>query len=384
MRLALVGVVSTLIVATAPTHARAQHPSAADTAGIPVEGISFMVYDSTGQPRSFADILQAMDHVDVVLVGESHDDAVGHGVEAQLLYRAAERYGVVGDEAVMKRPVVLSLEMFERDVQYILDEYLDGLITEDQFEASARPWPRYATDYRPMVEFAKAHGIPVVAANAPRRYVNRVSRLGPASLDALSATAKQYLPPLPYPPASKAYAAQFDSLMREMTRPQPTKADSTAKTAQADSATKTARADSTARTVQPDSTTKAEPMDSAAKAPQAGAPAEESPQAPAGEARAMHSSANALAAQDLWDAAMGNAVANALNEHPDALVIHCAGSFHVEKGTGIPERVLYYRPGTRILTVVLEPTEDVAKWQDDKDRGLGDFVVLTKRSQGGG
>ena len=366
MRLALVGVVSTLIVATAPTHARAQHPSAADTAGIPVEGISFMVYDSTGQPRSFADILQAMDHVDVVLVGESHDDVVGHGVEAQLLYRAAERYGVVGDEAVTKRPVVLSLEMFERDVQYILDEYLDGLITEDQFEASARPWPRYATDYRPMVEFAKAHGVPVVAANAPRRYVNRVSRLGPASLDALSATAKQYLPPLPYPPASKAYAAQFDSLMREMTRPRPTKPDSTGKAAQ------------------PDSTGKAEPVDSVAKVAPPGAPAEGSPQAPAGEARAMHSSTNALAAQDLWDAAMANAVANALNEHPDALVIHCAGSFHVEKGTGIPERVLYYRPGTRILTVVLEPTEDVAKWQDDKDRGLGDFVVLTKRPQGGG
>jgi uncharacterized iron-regulated protein len=98
----------------------------------------------------------------------------------------------------------------------------------------------------------------------------------------------------------------------------------------------------------------------------------------------MHSSANALAAQGLWDATMGDAVANALNENPHALVIHCAGSFHVEKGTGIPERVLYYRPGTRILTVVLEPTHDVGKWQDDKDRGLGDFVVLTKRPQAGG
>jgi len=344
MKLTLSGVAGTLLVAVLPVHARAQHPSTPQAATeAPVEGIAFRVYDSKGRSRSFADILKAMDDADAVLVGETHDDGVGHGVEAQLLYRAAERFGAVGDQATTKRPVVLSMEMFERDVQYILDEYLQGLITEAQFKSSARPWPRYDTDYRPMVEFARAHGIPVVAANAPRRYVNRVSRLGPASLDELSATAKEYLPPLPYPPASKEYAAQFNALMGEMMQAQQPKADSTAGSA--------AEGDS------------GSPADTAA------------PRADP----AMHSMGNALSAQALWDAAMGNAVANALDQRQHALVIHYVGSFHVEKGTGIPERVADYRPGTRILTVVLEPTDDINAWQNDEDRGLGDFVVLTKR-----
>jgi uncharacterized iron-regulated protein len=347
MRLALVGAAGTLILA-APASARAQHPSVAGEAEVPVEGISFRVYDGEGHARSFADILQAMDLADAVLVGETHDDSVGHGVEAQLLYRAAERFGAVGDEATTRRPVVLSLEMFERDVQYILDEYLAGLITEDQFKSSSRPWPRYESDYRPMVEFARAHSLPVVAANAPRRYVNRVTRLGPASLDALSETAKAFLPPLPYPPASKEYAAQFDALMDEMMKAQEAERDSTAAT------DTTAAADTTAK-----------PSSAAAGA----AP-------PAGE---PHGMSYALDAQALWDAAMGNAVAGALERHPDALVLHFAGSFHVEKGTGIPERVTDYRPGTHLLTVVLEPSADVNSWKDDDDKGLGDFVVLTLR-----
>ncbi len=320
MRLSLAGAAGTLMLTALPTHAQAQQPSTAAAAEVPVEGISFVVYDAKGHTRSFAELLKAMDKADAVLVGEIHDDVVGHGVEAQLLYRAAERFGDVGDEGTSKRPVVLSMEMFERDVQYILDEYLHGYITEDQFRSSARPWPRYETDYRAMVEFAKAHGLPVVAANAPRRYVNRVSRMGPNSLDVLSATAKEYLPPLPYPPASEAYADQFRALMSDMMRARKPQADSTGGAAQ-----------------------HAQPR-------------------PTGQA--MHGLSNALAAQALWDAAMGNAVAHALDTHPGSLVIHYAGSFHVEKGTGIPERVRDYRPGTRILTVVLEPTSDVRKWDD--------------------
>ena len=94
-----------------------------------------------------------------------------------------------------------------------------------------------------------------------------------------------------------------------------------------------------------------------------------------------HDFSKALEAQALWDAAMGHAVAAALNAHPGALVVHLAGSFHVERGTGIPERVPEYRPGTRVVTVVLQPTADVARWDKDEYNGLGDFVVLTLRPE---
>ena len=62
----------------------------------------------------------------------------------------------------------------------------------------ARPWPNYDTDYKPMVELAKAEGLPVVCANAPRRYVSMAGRQGREALDGLPAFARQWLPPLPY------------------------------------------------------------------------------------------------------------------------------------------------------------------------------------------
>lgn len=316
-----------LALAFAPAPALTQHPQ---TESSVVEGVDFRVYDHRGRSRSFADVLKAMDKTDALLVGETHDDVVGHGVETQIFVRAAQRMGAVGEAEGEARPVVLSLEMFERDVQYVLDEYLADLITEEQFKRSSRPWDRYDTDYRPMVEFARAHGLPVVAANAPRRYVNRVSRLGPSALDALSPEAKAFLPPLPYPGPSEKYQAQWNALMAEM-------------------------------------------MSAMRKEGEA-APPEAAPAAPM-----SHGIGNALYAQALWDAAMGHGVTSALEEHPGALVVHYAGSFHVEKGTGIPERVADYRPGARILTVVMQPVADIDAWDNDEHRDLGDFVILTKR-----
>ena len=75
-------------------------------------------------------------------------------------------------------PVILSLEMFERDVQPALDAYLAGTVPEEEFLKGARPWPRYATDYRALVEIARAHGWPVVAANVPRRIAADVAKSG--------------------------------------------------------------------------------------------------------------------------------------------------------------------------------------------------------------
>lgn len=326
----------------APAAAAGQHPPTSDG---PVEGLDFRVYDGGGRARSFAEILAALDAADVLLVGETHDDATGHAVEAEILARAAQRVGRLGD-AGAGRSVVLSLEMFERDVQYILDEYLEGLITEDQFKSSARPWDRYDTDYRPMVEFARAHDLPVVAANAPRRYVNRVSRLGPASLEQLPARAKAFLPPLPYPGPSETYTRQWNALMEEMR-------------AAVDSA------------------------DAADGARKDGQPTDDRPTSDPVSSAPRHDMGNALHAQALWDAAMAHAVAGALQRHAGALVVHYAGSFHVQWGTGIPEKLLDYGPGARVVTVVLEPTRDVNAWDDEEHGDLGDFVILTSRPDEG-
>lgn len=269
------------------------------------ESVDFQVYRSDGTTASLADVVADMAQVDVALLGEEHDDAVGHGVQLQVFESALGRYGT-GANA---RPIVLSLEMFERDVQYVVDEYLAGLITEDHFLASSRPWDTYSVFYRPVVELARERGLPVVAANAPRRYVNRASRLGRASLADLPPAALATLPPLPYPEPSEAYLAEWNGLM--------------------------------------------------------------------GEA-AGHMSGSPLDGQTLWDAGMAFSISEALSDTPNGLVVHLAGGFHVENGTGIAEVLQRYRMGSRTLIVAVRKASDINAFDPASHEGLGDYVILTQ------
>ena len=171
---------------------------------LPVE--KFSVFTGKGQPSSVEEIIKSLEDTDVVFLGEFHDDAVAHAIQLEIFKRAVEQYGA-------KRRVTLSLEMFERDVQTVLDEYLAGQISESHFLLSSRPWPRYKEDYRPLVELAREKKLDVVAANAPRRYVNMVSRNGRDSVNGLSKQAKTWLAPLPFAEPSEAYAKKFKALM---------------------------------------------------------------------------------------------------------------------------------------------------------------------------
>ena len=170
---------------------------------------SYRIYDGQGNPATINQVIDAVGKSDAVFLGENHDDAVAHYLQAEIFKKTFETYG-------KNRKVTLSLEMFERDVQIVLNEYLRDLITEKKFLDDSRPWNNYKTDYRPLVESAKQNKLDVVAANAPRRYVNMVSRNGRESLDQLSPEAKKWLAPLPYAKSSDAYAKKFTDLMGGM------------------------------------------------------------------------------------------------------------------------------------------------------------------------
>lgn len=173
---------------------------------IPYDESQFRVFDGEGGPKSISDIIDAAERNEVIFLGELHDDAVGHAFQAEVFRRIVERFGSTRD-------IALSLEMFERDVQVVIDEYVNGLISEQHFLLSSRPWGNYRWDYRPLVELAREKRLPVIAANAPRRYVNMVSRKGRDSLNALSKEAKRWIAPLPYPEPSRKYSAKFRALM---------------------------------------------------------------------------------------------------------------------------------------------------------------------------
>jgi uncharacterized iron-regulated protein len=102
----------------------------------------------------------------VIFIGEEHESRVSHDAELTILKGLAKR----------ESNLVLALEMFERDVQDILDAYLTRKISEKEFLEQSRPWPNYLEDYRPLIEFAKRKGMPVIAANIPRRAAAAVAK----------------------------------------------------------------------------------------------------------------------------------------------------------------------------------------------------------------
>lgn len=127
------------------------------------------VFDSTrGEFSDFEVMLADLSRADVVFVGEQHDDPNTHRLELMVLEGLSRR----------RTGLVVSLEMFERDVQDPLNHFLMGHMTEDEFLQAARPWPRYTTDYKPLVDLAIAKDWPVVAANVPRALASEVSKSG--------------------------------------------------------------------------------------------------------------------------------------------------------------------------------------------------------------
>jgi uncharacterized iron-regulated protein len=279
----------------------------------PITDQNYRVFRGDGSPASLDDVIQATRRATVAFLGEDHEDAVGHFLEAEILKQ------ISGPDRA------LSLEMFERDVQSVVNEYLDGLIGEKDLMESGRAWGNYTSDYKPLVEVAKENHMQVIAANAPRRYVNLVSRKGQAALLALSAEAKQTLPPLPYAAASEPYKERFHRVMSEEA--------------------------------------------GKAKSP---------PTAGSKKVPPRHGESEfALEAQSLWDAAMADSIARFLNQHSDKRVLQINGSFHSESRMGILEHLERYRPGTASVVVTMTPEKSFPLWDKDKMAGSGDFVIVT-------
>ncbi|MDZ4674118.1 MAG: ChaN family lipoprotein [Gemmatimonadota bacterium] len=156
--------------------------------------------------EDFETMAAELARADVVFFGEQHDDPATHRMQLALL------------EAIGRRRdnIVLSLEMFERDVQPLLSQYLAGQIGEDVFLAGSRPWPRYATDYRGLVELAKARGWRVIAANVPRPMASAVSRAGLGYLDTLPADRRPHAAAQLSCPENDDYAERFLATMEGM------------------------------------------------------------------------------------------------------------------------------------------------------------------------
>jgi uncharacterized iron-regulated protein len=132
--------------------------------------------NATTRELRLSQLATTLEGYDVVFYGESHGHPGVHLAEMKLLRALYER----------NPRWVVSFEQFERDVQGIVDDYLAGHIGETALIDKGRAWNNYAASYRPLLEFAKVHHLPVIAAEAPGWAVSCVGRSGPAILDQFS------------------------------------------------------------------------------------------------------------------------------------------------------------------------------------------------------
>jgi uncharacterized iron-regulated protein len=151
---------------------------------------AFALFSQKGEPIAYQKILDSISKTDVLLFGEFHNNPISHWLQFELI------------SDLNNKNVNLSIgaEMFETDTQQALNLYLSDSLSEQAFQKEARVWSNYATDYKPVVEFAKSTKTPFIATNIPRPYATSVYKNGGFSaLDSLSQNEYNYIAPLPIP-----------------------------------------------------------------------------------------------------------------------------------------------------------------------------------------
>jgi uncharacterized iron-regulated protein len=269
-----------------------------------------------GTPRAVSvdAAADALKDYDVIFMGEWHDHAGNHLAEMALFRALYER----------APGLTLSMEMFERDVQPVVDDYLAGRIGEDNFRRKGRAWGNYAESYRPLVEFAKDHTLPVIAANVPASVVRCVGAEGAGYLARMPADKRGWA-------AGELHLA--DGPYKEKFL----------------------------RFLEEDGSHGQDPGRT--------------------EAQKKEAADKSYASQVTRDDTMAESIFLALQKNPGRRIVHITGAFHAEAGLGTVERLRLRAPNLKIAVVV--PAEaanpDVAsvKADDAKD---ANYVILLRAS----
>ncbi len=244
----------------------------------------------------------------VMFFGELHDDILLHQLEKELLYLLY----------LKNEKIAVSLEMFERDVQPVLNDYLKGKITETEFLEKSRPWPNYPTDYKPLVEYAKEKKLPVLASNVQRKYASMIAKQGKDALKDLSATEKEYI--------AKNLVVLDDDYKIKFGQ------------------------------------TMFSNMESAKGSP-------------------MHSMIDLLyAAQCLKDDTMAESINNFIEQNKNYKVIHYNGSFHSDAHLGTSQKLALLNSDLKIAVIAPIAVEDSASLVYSNDyKTEGDYVIVYHR-----
>ena len=315
-----------------------------------------------GAVKTLDQVADDLSRYDVVFFGEFHGHSGIHLAQMRVFKALQQRYA----------DMTLSLEQFERDTQPLLDQYLAGDIGEKVLQEEGRGWPNYEQSYRPLVEFAKDNGLPVVAANAPKQAVICVSKKGPEILDEIPMPDRNWVAAELHIEEG-AYLDKYRSFIMSSSTHGPDKKDT-------EDADKTGRCANTGTETEAEAETDKKDNESAAetgKNTHAMAPAGDSDEDMSEMMQAMIM--KSFSSQVLRDDTMAESIAKHLQDHPGRKVLHLDGNFHSASHLGTVERLKLRMPDLKIAVInpIAVEDNDSPAWTDE-DAATGDYILLVR------
>lgn len=127
---------------------------------------------SSGEEIEFSSLLDELQGVRIVFVGELHDN-IGHHLMQQAVIKGLQS---------RNKSVAIGLEMFQQDNQSQLDRWVAGKTREKTFRKIFEDNWSHWTVYRPIFLDARTLATPMVGLNIPRELVQKVAKAGVAAL----------------------------------------------------------------------------------------------------------------------------------------------------------------------------------------------------------
>lgn len=292
-------------------------------AGFDVRAVS-MFNGHTGDRITWEQMQDVFDEADVVIIGEQHGHPIGLPVAAAMFEDSIKR----------NEKTALSLEFFERDQQLAIDDYLAEITDEEQFKKAAnRTGGNYPAGHREMLEAAKAARGPVIAANAPRRYIHIANVEGFDRLNELRPEQRALIVIPKTIPESGRYHDKFFELMSGIHGSDDgASAEGTNDEMTADQKAEEAR----------------------------------------NEKELKERITKMFRSQNTWDATMADSILRGVKEGYKPVVM-VVGQFHSDFGGGIPTRLIQRDSDLFIWTISMQDA-----WSDelrDEDKDRADCVV---------
>ncbi|MEL7140950.1 MAG: ChaN family lipoprotein [Cyanobacteria bacterium J06643_4] len=141
--------------------------------------------ESSNSEIDNTEALAAIAEAQVVYLGENHNSEADHAAQLEIIETMAA-----------EQEIAIALEMFQRPYQDAVDGYLAGELTEAEFIEQSEYETRWGFDwelYAPILRYAKANQIPVIALNTPTEVTRQVATDG---LESLTGDALTYIPPI--------------------------------------------------------------------------------------------------------------------------------------------------------------------------------------------